>query len=294
MRITVASYNIQYGVGQDGRYDLDRVIEVIKDADIVCLQEVAQHFKRNDDDDQPAMIAGALNRYYVYGALFDVDASRVAPGGRVENRRRTFGNMVLSRWPIRSHRTLALPMATSPGIHDVPRSVTEAVVLTPAGALRAYSVHLSHISSGQRLPQAWALRKILFEAPWAGSAIQVTGTGPEDGWTEGLADPFPPVPGLIAGDFNCTAESPEYAVLCGEKDPERGRIRQHDQWVDSWVAAGGHEHAPTSFYKHGHNFKIDHVLMTPDLAAGVSRSWIDTDEIASDHYPLFVELDWAG
>ena len=38
--VKFATYKIQYGVGQDGRYDLDRVIAELQDQDIICLQEV--------------------------------------------------------------------------------------------------------------------------------------------------------------------------------------------------------------------------------------------------------------
>ena len=36
----LVSYNIQYGFGADGRYDLERIAEVVAGADIIALQEV--------------------------------------------------------------------------------------------------------------------------------------------------------------------------------------------------------------------------------------------------------------
>jgi endonuclease/exonuclease/phosphatase family metal-dependent hydrolase len=38
--VKFATYIIQYGVGQGGRYDLDRVIAELQDQDVICLQEV--------------------------------------------------------------------------------------------------------------------------------------------------------------------------------------------------------------------------------------------------------------
>lgn len=38
MEVRVASYNIQYGFGQDGKYDLNRIVDTVKDADIVDHQ----------------------------------------------------------------------------------------------------------------------------------------------------------------------------------------------------------------------------------------------------------------
>ena len=36
----IISYNIQFGRGLDGRFDLGRICESVKGADIICLQEV--------------------------------------------------------------------------------------------------------------------------------------------------------------------------------------------------------------------------------------------------------------
>ena len=72
----VISYNIQYGRGRDGVIDLVRSCNAIRGADIICLQEVDQHWQRSGDLDQAAEISGLLPSYYaVYGSSFDVDAS---------------------------------------------------------------------------------------------------------------------------------------------------------------------------------------------------------------------------
>ena len=47
--------------------------------------------------------------HWSYGPYFDVDASKVAADGTVTNRRRQFGVMTLSRWPILSSRLHILP-----------------------------------------------------------------------------------------------------------------------------------------------------------------------------------------
>jgi endonuclease/exonuclease/phosphatase family metal-dependent hydrolase len=48
------SFNIQYGFGADGIYDLARSAAVIKGADIAALQEVDRHWSRSGHDDEPA------------------------------------------------------------------------------------------------------------------------------------------------------------------------------------------------------------------------------------------------
>ena len=37
------SYNIQYGLGRGGRYDLDRTARAVEGADVIALQEVERH-----------------------------------------------------------------------------------------------------------------------------------------------------------------------------------------------------------------------------------------------------------
>ncbi len=96
----LVSYNIQYGFGSDGRYDLTRAARLIDGADIIALQEVERHWLRSNEDDQPEILSRLLPGYYwVYGPAYDMDASEQRDG-RVFNRRRQFGTMLLSRLPI--------------------------------------------------------------------------------------------------------------------------------------------------------------------------------------------------
>ena len=46
------TYNIQYGLGRDGRYDLERTARVIEGADVVALQEVERFWKRSGNVDR--------------------------------------------------------------------------------------------------------------------------------------------------------------------------------------------------------------------------------------------------
>ena len=290
MRLVIASYNIQYGLGQDGVFDTPRIADAVQDADIILFQEVCQHWDRNDGQDQVAVLAERLNRYVVFGSTFDMDASTVEDG-RIVNRRKTFGNMVASRWPIVSSRTQLLPKHGLPETMDVQRCVVEAVIRTPAGDLRAYSVHLSHISPGQRLPQVEVLMDMIRRAPMDGAPFDADAP---DAWGKDLPEAVTiPQPVVLAGDFNCTPDSTEYAAIAGEWHAERVRLRRADQLIDSWAASGQNPFEPSTFYKAERAAKIDHIFMSPDLAAGVSRSWIDSEQIASDHYPIFVELDWG-
>jgi len=62
------TYNIHYGIGRDGQYNIDRIIEVIaaEDPDVVTLQEVDNKAVRTRGDNQPRLIAEALGMDYYY------------------------------------------------------------------------------------------------------------------------------------------------------------------------------------------------------------------------------------
>ena len=80
---------------------------------------------------------------------------------------------------------------------------------------------------------------------------------------------------IVAGDFNFTPAHAEYTeVLC--------------DLADAWTAAGNSEEGVDSFPREG---RIDHVFITPDLAPKVRKMWIGHGIDASDHWPVFVELD---
>ncbi|MFM8768100.1 MAG: endonuclease/exonuclease/phosphatase family protein, partial [Rubrivivax sp.] len=126
----LVSYNIQYGKGKDGRFDLGRIAAALQGADVIALQEVERHWPRSGDQDQPAELALLLGGTYhwVYGPGFDVDAN----GGTAGARRRQFGNMVLSRWPILSSRHHLLPKMGLTRQFSLQRSVIEAVIAPPS------------------------------------------------------------------------------------------------------------------------------------------------------------------
>src|SRR5207253_8819610 len=99
--VKLVTYNIQYGLGKDRRYDLARVAREIEDADVIALQEVERHWQRSGCVDSPALLAAQLHEHHwVYGANLDMDASYRDAEGRLVVRRRQFGTMILSRLPI--------------------------------------------------------------------------------------------------------------------------------------------------------------------------------------------------
>jgi len=279
----LATYNIHFGLGADGKYDVARIADTVAQADIICVQEAVAGWSLNGYADQTAEIAARLNRYCWYHGAMEADSSSVAADGRIDNRRRSFGNAVISRWPIRWARGHYLPKNRLLQTFDLQRGFVEAGIDTPSGPLRVHSVHLSHVGAQQRLPQVRALMEIVQAAPRTGSTWD--GTASERFVFQEPA-PIVPAAAIVAGDFNFTAADPEYPAMCGEPSAHYGRLATTAHLLDAWTLAGNDE-TTESFRGEG---RIDHVMVTPELAGRVKRAWIDSETVASDHQPIFVEF----
>src|SRR5699024_8480083 len=95
--IKVMSYNIQHGVGLDGKLNLERIAKVIKESevDIVGIQEVDKFYgSRSDFQNQPKVLAELLDFDYVYGPNVIADPK----GDRKEERQ--YGTAILTKYPI--------------------------------------------------------------------------------------------------------------------------------------------------------------------------------------------------
>ena len=177
------SYNIQYGFGSDGRYDLSRAARVIDGADIIALQEVERHWSRTDHDDQPALLESLLPQYYTaYGPAFDMDAS-TRDGTRVINRRRQFGTMILSRWPILWTRLHLLPMRRMLTPLNTQNPALEALIQTPLGPIRVLSIHLAHVGTEERLAQIDHLLRLHAATAHTGPPWSGTDDEPSRNWS---------------------------------------------------------------------------------------------------------------
>ncbi|MBA3777657.1 MAG: endonuclease/exonuclease/phosphatase family protein [Betaproteobacteria bacterium] len=284
----VVTYNIQYGLGKDNRYDLARIANEVKDADIIALQEVDRHWQRSGCIDSPAVLASHLpEHHWVYGANLDMDASYRDPAGGLVNRRRQFGTMILSRPPIVSSRNHLLPKYGTLTQHSIQQGALEAVIVTErAGPVRIYSVHLSHLSPVARMPQIEALLDIYARAPAEGGAWCGGHPDPAAGWTQGEMPPMP-ADALLMGDFNFEWSAPEYDRLVGAPTAQFGRLNRLTGFVDAWAAAGHREDAGAT---NGAG-RIDFCFVSSALASRVRSCRIDTDTVGSDHQPVWVDMD---
>ena len=281
------SYNIQYGLGLDGRYDLSRIAGEIADADIIALQEVDRFWARSGMTDSPAVLSDALpGHYWVYGANLDMCAD-FRESGRVLYRRKQFGTMILSRWPILSSRNFPLPKWGDRRHHSIQQGLLEAVIGTPLGPIRVYSVHLSHLCPGTRLPQVDAILSILARAPSEGGAWCGGHPDPAAGWTE---EEEPPMPRsvILMGDMNFPPASEEYTRLVGPLSGHFGRLTNRDGLVDAWTEAG-HPEGNGATHPEA-RARIDHCFVSADLASRIRSVRIDEKAVGSDHHPLWIQF----
>lgn len=281
------SYNIHYGLGKDERYDLARIAAEIEHADIIALQEVERFWQRSGMVDQVTEIARLLpDFHWVFGANLDMDASYAGDDGKPVQRRRQFGNMMLSRLPIISSRNHLLPKFGAVNQHTMQRGALETVIDLPAiGPVRVYSTHLCHITAATRLPQVDRLLEIHRKAPGEGGAWSGGHSDSPSGWTEGTMPPMP-ANAIMMGDFNFEPTDPEYERFVGPLAERHGRLVPLDGFVDSWVAAGHGEREGSTC----ETVRIDYVFVSSPLAPHIVAVSIDGEAVGSDHQPIGCEL----
>ncbi|EKF61251.1 Metal-dependent exonuclease [Agrobacterium albertimagni AOL15] len=280
------SYNIQYGIGQDGRFDPDRIADSIRDADVIALQEVTRGYSRNGYADLVETFSALFPDYFAaFGPACDVLVDNTTIDGRLRERRFQFGNMVLSRYPIRSSRNLLLPRNRTFDKLNLQRGALETVIETPDGALRVYSVHLDHVSPDERIAQVAYLKERVFGYLSEGGAL----TGAIE---FAVTDPPLPEDFLVMGDFNMEPESAEYIAMVGRKDAYYGRAPRAGFPVDaeahlrarpsdgySWVSDDG-----------SRRMHLDYCFVSGGLAGRLRSCRVDRSAVGSDHFPVWVEL----
>ncbi|RLA12326.1 MAG: hypothetical protein DRQ59_07850 [Gammaproteobacteria bacterium] len=304
----LVSYNIRFGLGLDQQVDLGRIAETVRDADIIALQEVERFWEHSGMTDQPEILGNHLPEFYwAYCPAFDVDASTRNDEGTVLNRRRQFGPMLLSRWPIRMSRLIVFPKLGTVNSLNMDTGAIECVVDTPSGPLKVYSLHLSAVSPRDRLMQIDRLLEFHRNArvsggAWTGGDINAKVNPVEAqhmailNWNNGETAPVMPTETVVMGDFNNVPDSEEYDRIVGALDPCNGRVEHLDGFVDSWTSARQRSHDRTSWWpdpperEPGHGLCLDYCFLSPCLAQQVERAWVDHSADGSDHRPYWIEL----
>mgnify|MGYP001615482897 CR=1 FL=1 len=269
-------WNIQWCRGMDGAVDPARIACVAReryDPDVCCFQEVAVNFPAlagSAGEDQVVRLAAAFPGYEAHFAR-GVDV----PDGR--GGRRRFGNLILSRLPVRQVLRHSLPWPAHEGVPSMPRVALEAVIEAPWGGVRVITTHLEYYSDIQRAAQVARLCEIETEA-----RAQATAR-PSDRYDSGPFQPFlRPASSILSGDFNMRAED-----SCG------AQLRQ--TWRDAWRIAHPAMAQPATFGVFDTEFAsepycCDFVFVSGDLAPRVSAVRVDSECKASDHQPVIVEF----
>ena len=281
------TYNIQYGKGKDERFDLPRIAKELEGADVIALQEVEAYWTRSGMCHQAEELAKLLGDYYwVFGAGVDLHVQGDAP---TQNRRRQFGNMLLSKSPILSSRHHLLPKYATVGAPmSIQRSAQEVVINTAQGPIRVYSVHLTHLSAETRIPQIERLLDINRDAPLEGIAI--TGDAKLGEWVEGMPKTMPRE-AILMGDFNCIPGSIEYEALVGPLSEYGGRMNNPEGFVDAWVMAGHEEDDGVTADILMESVRLDYMFVSASLRERIKKVWIDTEAQGSDHQPVWMDID---
>ncbi|WP_419901318.1 endonuclease/exonuclease/phosphatase family protein [Kiloniella sp.] len=281
----ILSWNIQCGLGIDNRVDLNRTAEVIKsfgDPDIICLQEVARFDPELDmglGADQVAELSQLFPEHHpIFGAAINRWHNE-------ENKRRQFGNMVLSRLPIIQTFNHLLPQPSPPTpCKHMPRQAVEIVVELPDGPLRITTTHLEYHCEEQRLAQIEHLRGLQADII---SNKSYGLTAPESGPYSDFARPER---NIICGDFNALVDDDVYRLLTART------LGGDNHYLDGWrVIYSGNDHDPTcgihdaDQWPEGPHCR-DFFFLSRDLSAMVKKISVQKETDASDHQPILLEL----
>jgi len=279
------SWNIQWCRGVDGRVDPERIARVARelapDADVVCLQEVARGFDTlagSAGEDQFARLAAGFPGYAAFEGVA-VDVPHPKQG------RRQFGNLLLSRLPVRQVARHLLPWPADADHADMPRIAIEAVVEAPdVGDVRVTTTHLGYYSAAQRLAEVEGLRALHAQAcSHRASPVRADVSNGPFHWRPR------PSAAVVCGDFNCEPGSPGYARMLepfGDGTPA---------FRDAWpVAHPGRTHDPTvglfDTVQWPRKFACDFVFVSDDLAPRVKALAVDAASDASDHQAMILTL----
>lgn len=138
--VKVMSFNIAHGLGMNGKVDLEKTAQVIEDscATIVALQEVDRHFSiRSSFVDQVGWLSERLGMYAAYGANMDV-----APLDS-ERPNQQYGNVILSKYPIKYSENHLLTQVHCPFGNNEQRGILETVIEVDGSYVSIFNTHLA-------------------------------------------------------------------------------------------------------------------------------------------------------
>ncbi len=278
----ILTWNIQCGLGVDGRVDLDRIAGVIRamgERDVICLQEICRNMPELDEAgaDQVTELADLFPGYETW---FGPGLNRISDQG---GGRQSFGNLILSRLPVQSVFLHPLPQPATSGVKHMPRQATEVTVDTKQGPLRIVTTHFEFHAETHRLAQIGRLRALHVEAATNIRHPPVIAGGPYKTLPR-------PESLVLCGDFNIEPDGREYAAMLAPFEAGTPPL------VDGWRRLhGGRPHDPTCGifdtvqWPDGAHCR-DFFFLTLDVAERATEIRVDVDTDASDHQPVLLVL----
>ncbi len=231
--------------------------------DVICLQEV---WASEAGEDQVTTLADALGYHH---------ARSPAPFWEGHS----FGNAVLSRWPILDAQTHPLPDAKGRASH---RNVLFATIDAPMGPLQVMSTHLEFRfdQSATRDMQSRALARLVSEV---------------------RNDPDHSFPVVIGGDFNAMPYADEMRHLLGVSPPEVNNLVFHDAWELAGDGTNGNTWSSTNPHLADAtwpNRRLDYILVSWPRPKGIGTPvacWTSGhtpigDVTPSDHFAVVADL----
>ena len=238
----VATYNIHSSYGTDGTFDIEAIASVIEEsgATVVGLQEIPRGRLLSGVSDQLTLLQQRLG--FPHAAFFGTTDP-------------TWGNAILSRFPITDAATVLLPKVGTP----MQRGYLGAMIDVGGTDVLVISTHLQHVNDS-------AVHDVDPEADlYPVHREQIDEIMGEWAGTD---------PAVLVGDFNARPDWQQVADIL-----DRG-------WSDSWLEAGTGD--GLSARSDRLRYRIDYVFHTPSL---VATDAFTIQSFASDHLPVVVDLE---
>ena len=237
--LRVLCYNIHYGQGTDGKYDIERLGKVIQqqNPDLVALQEVDVGVKRSGRVHEAQRLAALTGMSVRFGP------TQHYQGG-------LYGNAILTRLKILDVQIHPLPYTESTKERTTyPRGAIAVTVRSTSGRpIRFVSTHFQHNLPQDRVAEAKAINRLFAQ---------------DDDVT----------PSVLAGDMNALPEAEPIQIL-----------------LRKWTNAANTSLDPTAPATNPRS-RIDYIFYRPEHRFRLRTARVIDEPIASDHRPVFAELE---
>lgn len=277
----IATWNVWWRFGDHERRapaiasELRRVA-----ADVVCLQEVWGEVGERGDDLEGTPVVdgpGAEGRFQAAELAEVLDMPEWRYSWHRSHEGSTFGNAILSQWPVT--RTAVLPLPTGDH-HPEYRTAMLAEIATPAGPVTVATTHLNFLWDHSHVRQ----EQVRAICQWM------------------AAERTMDAPAILTGDMNADPMSDEIRMLTGRAAVPALALGFHDAWEAAGVGDGvtwSRENSHTPDPPFEGDKRIDFVLCSYPLPNGRGIPLraerfgrvVDADgDHPSDHFGVAVDL----